>query len=339
MNASFNGRQSPSRRNVLRSLGHSLAAGALLALSVHAKDQSIQRPVIKVPKDFKTLGEAFAALPDSGGVIELAAGTYREKLSLSKTDVHIIGMAKRAEDVIIVWGDSAKMAGGTGKSASLTVTGDGFRASYVTIANDYNHNADPSQAVALYLTSDRAVLHNVRLLGAQDTLYAASKKPTQPSRQYFKACYIEGHVDFIFGNGLAFFDRCHIHILERSNAFITAHSRTAPSETTAYVFDHCKITSKGEGDYYLGRAWRPYAQVIFLDSQIEGTINPEGWREWTPGKTETYATAHFAEYGTKGKSADLSARAFWVDRLSKEEAAKWRLSAVFPDQSWIGHGQ
>ncbi|ESQ91291.1 pectinesterase [Asticcacaulis sp. AC460] len=294
------------------------------------------RPTVRVPADYKTVTEALNALPETGGTVEISPGTYREKWSLNKTDVHLIGTGEKPEDVILVWGDSAKMAGGTGKSASLTITGDGFRATNLTIQNDYHlDNPEPSQAVALYLTSDRAVLQNVRLLGAQDTLYAASKKPTEPSRQYFHDCYIEGHVDFIFGNALALFDRCVLHILAREQAFITAHSRTAETETTAYVFDHCTVTTAGDGNYYFGRAWRPYGQVVFLDTRIEGNIHPEGWREWTPGKTETYTTAHFAEYGSTGPGANDASRVFWADMLKPEDAAKWRLEAVFPDRSWI----
>ncbi len=322
-----------SRRLVLGSL----AVAVTPVTSVWAQSQTgVQnRPVIRVPADHKTLAAAFAALPVTGGVIELSAGTYREKLTLSKPDVHIIGKGERPDDTVIVWGDSAKMAGGTGKSSSFTVTGDGFRAQNLTIANDYDHDADPSQAVALYLTADRAVLNKVILLGAQDTLYAASKDKNNPSRQYYKDCYIEGHVDFIFGNALAYFDRCHLHVLKRDTAFITAHSRTAETETSAYVFDHCRITTAGTGNYYFGRAWRPHAQVVFLDTQIDGAIHPEGWREWTPGKTETYATAHYAEFNSTGPGGDMSQRVFWAKSLTPDQAAKWRLKAVFKDTSWI----
>jgi pectinesterase len=321
-----------SRRTTLKGLGFT---AAFAATPVWAQT----KPTIKVPADYKTLAEAFAALPETGGVIEIGHGTYREKLNVSKPNVTLKGMGERPGDTIIVWNDGASTNGmGTFRSASLTVSGDGFRASNLTISNDYDYAASPSQAVALSITSDRAVLTNVMLLGAQDTLYAASKKGPTPSRQYYKDCYIEGHVDFIFGNALAFFDHCHINVLKRDSAFITAHSRTAETETSAYVFDHCRITvGEGSGNIYLGRAWRPYAQVVFLDSDIGAGLHPEGWREWTPGKTETYATAYFAEYGSTGPGGDMSQRVFWAKKLTAEQAAKWRLENVFPDRSWIGN--
>jgi pectinesterase len=319
-----------SRRDAVALMG----AAALLAPG-GARSRPLAK--VRVPKDAPTVADAFAALPEGGGVIELAPGIYREKLVLTKPNVSLIGRGRNPEDVVIVWGDSAKMAGGTGKSASFTVSGDGFSARNLTIQNDYHlNNPDPSQAVALSITSDRATLRDVRLLGAQDTLYAASKKPTEPSRQYYRDCYIEGHVDFIFGNALAFFDRCCIHVLSRENAFITAHSGTAPTETSAYVFDRCTITADSPaGDIYFGRAWRPYAQVVFLDTRIEAPLHVEGWREWTPGKTETYKTAAFAEYGSTGPGASTAMRVFWAQSLTAQDATRWRLNAVFPDRSWI----
>lgn len=62
----------------------------------------------------------------------------------------------------------------------------------------------------------------------QDTLYLHYGK------QYLKDCYIEGSVDFIFGNSTALLEHCHIHC--KSAGFITAQSRKSSQETTGYVF-------------------------------------------------------------------------------------------------------
>jgi pectinesterase len=133
--------------------------------------------------DFPSVQAAIDALPESGGTIEIANGTYREKLTIAKPAVKLIGTGKRAQDVVLVFGDSHISAGGTGKSASVWASGDGFEARNLTIQNDYHlHNAERSQAVALRITADRARLSHVRLLGAQDTLYAASSSSTATSK-------------------------------------------------------------------------------------------------------------------------------------------------------------
>ena len=178
--------------------------------------------------------------------------------------------------------------------------------------------------MALRLTADRAVLTKVRLLGAQDTLYAASKSPDSPSRQYFRDCYVEGHVDFIFGDAKAFFDRCHIHGIANEIVMITAQSKVKPEQDSAYVFDRCRITADaGVKELWLGRAWRPYATVVFMRTRIDAPLQPAGWREWTPGTTDTFKTATYREYESTGQGASIATREPSSKQLSRAEAAAW----------------
>jgi hypothetical protein len=52
-----------------------------------------------------------------------------------------------------------------------------------------------AQAVALRISGDKAAFHNCRFIGFQDTLC------DDRGRHFFKDCFIQGTVDFIFGNG------------------------------------------------------------------------------------------------------------------------------------------
>ncbi len=189
---------------------------------------------------------------------------------------------------MLVWDDTHASANGTGASASVTATGDGFRAENLTITNDFEKNHarmnDGSQAVALRVTADKAVFEKVRLIGYQDTLYADSKtcmslapiaanQPCPASRQYFHDCYIEGHVDFIFGDAKAVFDHCELHGRASSNVMLTAQSKVFPRRTRGYYFLHCKVTADPmpEGQQrkmILGRPWRGYATVFFIDTDL-----------------------------------------------------------------------
>ncbi len=321
-----------------------LLAGGAAALAPMAASAA-GRPVLTVsatrPGAYKTIAEALASVPDTGGAtIQIASGNYREKLTITKPDVHFVGLSERAFDIMIVWDDSAltTKVNGQKEAATVTVLADGFQARNVAFQNDYHqtHPHAPSQAPAMKTVGDRAVYDNVCFFGAQDTLFADSRDAANPARQYFRGCYVEGHVDFIYGNARAFFDHCHIHMIQRDTAYITAQSNNTPGGQSAYVFDHCNITSDTAAPgMYLGRAWRPYAQVVFLDTQIDCALNPEGWHEWTPGKTETYKTAYFAEYNSTGPGAKPSARVPWSHQLTQAEAEKWRLANFYTDRSWI----
>jgi pectinesterase len=290
---------------------------------------------------FSALQAAVDALPESGGEITLSPGIYREKVLITKPRVRLRGTGGKPDEVVIVWSDGAVRVGGTLKTATLEVRGDDFRADNLTVANDYwLRYAEPSQAVALYITGDRAVVDRVRMLGHQDTLYAADKKcegsACRVSRQYFRDCYVEGHVDFIFGNSKAFFESCHIHAIAHEEVMLTAHMRTAPDQDRGYVFDRCRITSDpGVGKLWLGRPWRDYSRVIFLNTRIDANLERDGWREWTPGTTQRLATAFYAEYGSSGIGSRRGPREPYALALSAVEAERWSAKRLLAgDDGW-----
>ena len=285
--------------------------------------------VVATGKTFGALQAAVDALPDTGGEITLTAGVYREKVLVTRPNVRLRGLGRKANDVVITWSDGAVQVGGTFKTATLEIRGDDFRAENLTVANDYwLRNEAPSQAVALYVTGDRAVFRRVRMLGHQDTLYAADKKCEGPdckvSRQYFRDCYVEGHVDFIFGNSKAFFDNCHIHGVAHEEVMLTAHMRTAADQDRGYVFNGCRITADaGVGKLWFGRPWRDYSRVIFLNTRIDAKLERGGWREWTPGTTHRLATAFYAEHASTGPGSRDGPRQPHAMTLSAVEAERW----------------
>ncbi|MDI7776495.1 pectinesterase family protein [Asticcacaulis sp. EMRT-3] len=287
---------------------------------------------------YPTVQAAVDALHDTGGEIDLQPGTYREKVTISGDNVHLKGLGAKPDDVVIVWGDSAANTGSTFKSQTVLVTGDGFHADNLTIQNDYSKHSDVgSQAVALSLTGDKDVLTHVRLLGAQDTLYVNKGPDGRMSRDYFADCFIEGHVDFIFGNAKAYFQGCEIHGIAHSEVMYTAQSRNAPDEDSAFVFDHCTFTAgAGAQNVSLGRPWRAYASVVLLNANIKTPLVKGGWREWHPGETDRLKTTYYAEYQSTGPGADPTGREPYSYQLTDAQAARWRLDSFFKgDTDWL----
>ena len=177
--------------------------------------------------DFTTIQAAVTAAPEAGAVIKIQPGVYREVVHVDKPKIQFRGEGEDWTKVVLVYGNSAASTCGTGCSPTLFVTGSDFFAGNMTIANDYSKTSDvPSQAVALSVRADRAVLRHVRLLGAQDTLYASSTGCMKEGgecvtgRQYYSDCYIEGHVDFIFGDAKAVFENCEIRSIPHIRAGI-----------------------------------------------------------------------------------------------------------------------
>jgi pectinesterase len=318
---------------------HKLLALCLLTTTaLHAKPKPQPTVATDGTGKFRTLQAALDALPPTGGTITFAPGTYREKITIDKPAVQLLGLGKLPQDVVLVFDASAGTYGGTSKSATITVTADDFQAHNLTIQNDWSlHNPafnpnghEGAQAVALMLRGDRAIIDHVRLLGAQDTLYAGGgghcspTEPCRPIRQFFSNCYIEGHIDFIFGDANAVFQSCEIHGIANQVVWLTAQSKNTPDRDSAYIFDHCTITADpGVGNLYLGRPWRPYATVIYMNTNIDANLNPEGWSEWTPGKTNSIETAYYAEFNSTGRGGDISKREKFSHQLTPEEAQKY----------------
>ena len=265
--------------------------------------------------DFKTVQMAIDHAPPYGSkrlVIEIRPGIYHERVTVPQDRARVTFLGSDAANTVITFNAGAKDVGGTFFSSTVDVEGSQFEAANITFENSYGTG---TQAVALMIHSDRAVFEKCRFVGWQDTLYAAS------GRQYYRDCFIEGHVDFIFGNAAAVFQNCEIH--SRGAGYVTAQSRITADGSTGYVFIGCKITGENTGKgVYLGRPWRPYSRVVYLNCWLGDHILPEGWSNWN--KTDNDKTAWYAEFGSTGPGAKQENRVSWAHTLTAPEAAAFQ---------------
>ncbi|SFL59361.1 pectate lyase, PelA/Pel-15E family [Gracilibacillus orientalis] len=283
--------------------------------------------VAKEGGDFSTVQEAIDAAPDDSSnrhVIYIKDGEYREKLTVpeSKTNLSFVGESK--EGTVLVYDDNANTTGpdgnplGTSKSSSVFIYADDFIAKNLTIENDSGQGT--GQAVAAYVAGNRAYFENVMFLGYQDTLY------THSGSQYYKNCYIEGDVDFIFGGATAVFDNCQIHS-NRDGSMLTAAS-TPQENPFGYVFLNSEITSdEGIEDVRFGRPWRPYSAVSFINTAMDASIASDGWDNW--GEQANEETARYSEYNSSGPGSNPKMRDSWTKQLTPEEANQYTVQNVF----------
>ena len=324
----------------LRATIMSTALALLLAATGQAAAGQAAKKTLVVAADgsgqFRTVQEAVDAVPEGNARIEIKPGEYRQVVAIKANGIELRGAGKRPEDVVLVYDNSAASSGGTGKSGSVSVSGDDFYAENLTIANDFEkrhpRTNEGSQAVALLMTGDRGVFRHVRLLGYKDTLYANGKgcravaegAVCRASRQYYADCYIEGHVDFIFGDAKAVFDRCEIHIMPHVMDTITAQSKVTPTEDSGYVFRDCTVTAAvGSDDILLGRPWRAYSTVVWLNTDFKAPLDPAGWKEWD-GKL---ATSDYAEFNSHGMAGDVSKRIAPSRQLKAADVAQYATRA------------
>ncbi len=287
--------------------------------------------------NFKTIQEAINNVRDHAEIrvtITIKPGIYNEKVVIPffKRNITLKGMDK--EKTVISYNDySGKPFRGiditgnpkfsTYTSYTLLVQGNDCSIENLTIENTAGK---VGQAVALHTEGDRVVIKNCSILGNQDTLYLAKGG----TRNYFENCYINGTTDFIFGAATAYFYNCTIESL--TNSYVTAAS-TYQQDAYGFVFVDCKLTAKDAtvNQVFLGRPWRPYAQTVFINTEMGSHILPEGWNPWKGDKNfpDKEKTVFYAEYGSKGTGgAAISKRISWSHQLKKSELKKYDLAKV-----------
>ena len=249
-------------------------------------------------------------------LIEIVPGTYHERLFITQNhpNITLIGLGKLPSDVVITNSLNASQAGGTFFTATVQVEGPGFEADNLTIENTAGNTG---QAVAVANRSDRSIFKHCRLLGHQDTLFADF------GRQYYIDSYIEGAVDYIFGNAAAVFERDELH--SNGPGYITAQSRTSTDQPTGYIILNSRITATLDATahqtIYLGRPWRPYSRVVFINTELPASLNPAGWNNWSNSTNES--TAYYAESNSSGPGASPTTRVPWSHQLTSSEAAQF----------------
>ena len=170
----------------------------------------------------------------------------------------------------------------------------------------YNSGVEcASQALAIWLAADTAVLNNVYTTSQQDTVYAASiSSGSYPSRQYWFRGKITGDVDFIFGDAAAVFDHSTIYTtwhgisatgtetIEAQNASI--QNGSSSTYFSGYIMNSDIFTSQSPGmtNLYFGRPYGTYSTWIMLNSAVD-QVAPIGY---TTGLGPTFNYNTYGEY-------------------------------------------
>ena len=286
--------------------------------------------------DYYSVQAALNKVPATGGLVLVAPGVYRERLQVKQSHVTLRSANPDPARTVIVF-DLSKGTQGTATGfATVRVLGDDFTAENLTFENDFNRTHKQefagSQARALALFGDRNLLRNVHIVGNQDTFYLGAKNcgldsngaSCEPGRSYIVHSLITGNVDFIYGDGTAYFDDCEIRSTPYLEGFLTAQGKHYPRQESLFVFRHARLTAEpGVTNVFLGRPWRDFAAVVFLDSQAGPHIDPAGFREWHPGETHRLETAFYRTWHMSGPGARL-----WSKQLADAEAAHYTPAEV-----------
>lgn len=245
--------------------------------------------------DYKTIQEAIDAIPENNQIpiqIYLEPGVYEQVVVISGDKPNITMIGEDAEKTFISYDNHAGMimengdVASTFRSATFTIYANHFKAKGISFVNHYDRTKEGgTQAVAVYAYGEHHIYQNCRFIGLQDTLYV------REGSHYFKDCYIEGDVDFIFGGARAVFENCEIfgRNPEPGNVdkmgYVCAPS-TVACQKHGLFFLNCNI----DGDFskdrlYLGRPWHPAMDpfyngcAVFMNCSLSDAVRECGWKQ------------------------------------------------------------
>ncbi|KAG5061404.1 hypothetical protein JHK87_002433 [Glycine soja] len=287
---------------------------------------------------YRSVQDAVNAVPDNNRrnvLIQINGGCYKEKVVVPVTKPYITFEGAGKEVTVIEWHDRASDPGPSGqqlrtyRTASVTVF-----ASYFSARNISFKNTAPApmpgmqgwQAVAFRISGDKAYFSGCGFYGAQDTLC------DDAGRHYFKECYIEGSIDFIFGNGRSMYKDCELHSIATRFGSIAAHDRKQPEEKTGFAFVRCKVT--GTGPLYVGRAMGQYSRIVYSYTYFDDIVAHGGWDDWDHAHNKN-KTVFFGVYKCWGPGAEAVRGVSWARDLDFEAAHPFIRKSFVNGRHWI----
>ena len=175
------------------------------------------------------------------------------------------------------------------RCSDLTITN-------LTLRNTTKQGGSQSEAIILNGgPGAHAILTRLDLSSFQDTLQINGQA-------YINDCYIEGDVDFMWGTGPCFFDRCTARSL-RSQAYYTQIRN--PPTNHGYVYTHCTFDGapgiRGNVLSRIDPQRFPASEMVLLNCVLTEAVGPVGWQL---DSSQHAPDVHFWEYNSRGADGE-----------------------------------
>ncbi|KAL6364594.1 hypothetical protein LRP88_01997 [Fusarium phalaenopsidis] len=321
------------------------SAGATTSTSACALPSSVPSTAVVVGPEgnkcasYNSIASAAAALPNDATTqyIYVLAGTYNEKVSISRTGATIIrgqstdGSSSKNNRVTISAKNGVLSSNG-GSSGTATFSANKYEAKLVSFYNiNFENSFDAATnyvALAVYAKGTKVAFYGCNIASSQGTLYL------DYGNFFFSHSRIEGTTDFVWGQGAGYiYNSVIVTKGTTTSQTIAAHKFQSSYGGSRLVFDLCAVvpsdSSVPEGYTYLGRDYSTKSNVAFVNSYLDGHIASAGWKISSPS---TF-TGSFVEGNNTGPGYDSSARASAV--TITDDTSSYKVASILGDDSWL----
>ena len=255
--------------------------------------------------------------------IRVRRGTYTEIVYVAKSQPFITVTGEDRVRTAVEYANNNALNGSN--RAMFGVDASDFTLSNITLRNTTPEGG--TQAEAFHGSAQRILLDHVNLISRQDTLMLQGAA-------FVNRSFIEGDVDFMWGTGGVFFERCELRA--RARTITTAadyHTQIRNTQTThGNVYHRCRLTPDPDGAAiatyraYLARIDPnvfPFSQVVYLNCAMGPHVLPAGW---LLNNATAAPSVQFWEFGSTdltGATLDVSQREPFSRQITAAEAAQW----------------
>ncbi|MDP3069341.1 MAG: pectinesterase family protein [Opitutaceae bacterium] len=273
--------------------------------------------------DFCTVQGAIDFVPRNNPArvtITVRRGTYREIVYIGSAKPLITLRGEDRAGTIISYANNANFNSGNNRTMVACDAAD-FVLETITLRNATPRGG--SQAEAIRGNGQRCVFDRVTLSSFQDTLLWNGSLFVTDS-------LIEGDVDFMWGGGACFFQRCELRALnpgyyaqvrngqtQKGNVYVDCRLTAAPGVTNSVL---ARIDPRAG----VANTW-PFSQVVWLNCAMGPHITAAGWQ--LDGGATTAPDLQFWEYQStdlNGAPLDVSRRHAASRQLDDATAAQYR---------------
>ncbi len=229
--------------------------------------------------DVLTIQEAIDKCPNNNAapwLVYVKSGRYYGTVRIPSTKpyIHLIGQNEKNTVITYFSPDSIKIVGG---EYTVEVSSNNFYAENISFENAWGVESQAGpMALAMKTRGDRSAFYNCKFRSYQDTWQ--SNVGSTSYRLYANKCWIEGAVDYFFGDGNAYIENSTFYNM-RSGSVITAPSHPVGTKW-GFVFmndtiDACPAAAGTQ--QLLGRPWQNSPIAVYLNTICKTPVSPEGW--------------------------------------------------------------
>ncbi|KAJ7243738.1 pectin lyase-like protein [Mycena rebaudengoi] len=310
---------------------------------------------------FTSVQAAILSLPNTGpATILIAAGAYQEAINISRTGpLTLLGQLPASAlstqskpfanassanmNLVQIWNNQFVHTGQDDASSAPLFGNTDFRAYNIDFQNRAADFAI-SQALVTDISYANASFYACSFASFQDTWYTGRNAST-----YVVDSVIFGQTDYLFGFGTAWFQNVILANRACGGGLVAwkgTNLTDAPGNRYgAYIASSqiirspdANATTNTNGLCFLGRPWNDLATTVFLQTFMDASVAPAGFKPFSSGGT-IMNTTFYAEFNSTGPGGSTANRVPIEHRLTAEQAKPFTIDGVFLGHpKWIDFG-